>query len=64
MAAYSAKLRGESAVYVVDRVPERLTKAKDIGCIPINFSEGDPAEQIKQLHDGYVFVPLILQTAF
>lgn len=53
MAAYSAVLRGASAVYVVDRVPERLQKAQEIGCIPIDFSKGDPAEQIKKLH-GYV----------
>jgi threonine dehydrogenase-like Zn-dependent dehydrogenase len=52
MAAYSAKLRGASAVYVVDRVPERLQKAKDVGCIPINLSDGDPAEQIKKLRGG------------
>lgn len=50
MAAYSAVLRGASAVYVVDRVPERLQKAQEIGCIPIDFSKGDPAEQIKKLH--------------
>ncbi|KAI0310730.1 hypothetical protein OF83DRAFT_1178257 [Amylostereum chailletii] len=52
MAAYSARIRGASEVYVVDRVPERLQKAKDIGCIPINLSEGSPAEQIKKLRGG------------
>jgi hypothetical protein len=31
MAAYSAVLRGASTVYVVDRVKERLDKAKAIG---------------------------------
>jgi len=46
MAAYSALLRGASEVYVVDRVPERLQKAKEIGAIPIDFSKGDPVEQI------------------
>lgn len=54
MAAYSAVLRGASEVYVVDRVPERLQKAKEIGCIPINLSDGDPAEQIKKKRGGYV----------
>ncbi|KAG6839525.1 hypothetical protein C0991_001882 [Blastosporella zonata] len=49
MAAYSAVLRGASEVYVVDRVPERLLKAKEIGCIPIDFSKGDPADQIIKL---------------
>jgi len=52
MAAYSAKLRGASAVYVVDRIPERLQKAQDIGCIPVDLSKGDPAAQIKHMRGG------------
>ncbi|KAJ7192708.1 hypothetical protein GGX14DRAFT_593997 [Mycena pura] len=52
MAGYSAILRGASEVYVVDRVPERLAKAREIGCIPIDFSEGDAAAQIKQRRGG------------
>ena len=48
MAAYSALLRGASKVFVVDRVPERLEKAEEIGAIPIDFAEGDPVEQIKE----------------
>ncbi|KAF1355140.1 S-glutathione dehydrogenase [Delphinella strobiligena] len=52
MAAYSGKLRGASRVFVVDQVPSRLEAAKSIGCIPINFSEGDPVEQIIKLNDG------------
>ncbi|KAG4440731.1 hypothetical protein IFR05_003775 [Cadophora sp. M221] len=46
LAAYSAFLRGASKVYSVDRVPERLAKAKSIGAIPIDFSKGDPVAQI------------------
>jgi glutathione-independent formaldehyde dehydrogenase len=52
MAAYSALLRGASKVFVVDRVAERLQKAEQIGAIPINFTEGNPAEQIKEQTDG------------
>ncbi|KAG7446697.1 GroES-like protein [Guyanagaster necrorhizus] len=52
MAAYSALIRGAAEVYVVDRVPERLEKAKEIGCIPINFTESDPADQIIKLRGG------------
>ncbi len=52
MAAYSALLRGASEVYVVDRVPERLNKAKDIGAIPIDFSKGDPVQQIRDMRKG------------
>lgn len=54
MAAYSAVLRGAAEVYVVDRVPERLQKAKEIGAIPVDLSKGNPAEQIKKLRGGYV----------
>ena len=52
MAAYSALIRGASRVFVVDRVPERLQKAEEIGAIPINFQSADPAEQIKEQTDG------------
>ncbi len=52
MAAYSAVLRGASEVYVVDRVDERLAKAKEIGCIPINFEKGDAVDQIVKMRNG------------
>lgn len=52
MAAYSATIRGASRVFSVDRVPERLDKAKEAGAIPINFDQGDPIEQIKQQTNG------------
>lgn len=52
MAAYSAVLRGASDVYLVDRVPERLEKAREIGCIPINFDDGDAVEQILAKRNG------------
>ncbi|KAI4134306.1 MAG: hypothetical protein LQ347_001631 [Umbilicaria vellea] len=54
MAAYSATLRGASAVYVVDRVPERLQVAEQIGCVGINFSEGDAVEMIIEKNGGMV----------
>jgi len=52
MAAYSALLRGARKVFVVDRVPERLQKAEEIGAIPVNFAEGDPVEQIEEQTEG------------
>jgi glutathione-independent formaldehyde dehydrogenase len=52
MAAYSAILRGAARVFVVDRVPERLAKASEIGAIPVDFSQGDPVAQIKDQTDG------------
>jgi len=54
MAAYSAVLRGASRTFVIDRVPERLQKAKDIGCIPIDFTKGDAVDQIIKANDGMV----------
>jgi threonine dehydrogenase-like Zn-dependent dehydrogenase len=53
LCAYSAFLRGASKVYVVDHVQERLNKAKAIGAIPINFTQGNAAAQIlKRDPDG------------
>lgn len=52
MAAYSAMLRGASAVFSVDRVPERLAKAQSVGAVPIDFTAGDPAAQIRELTGG------------
>lgn len=52
MAAYSALLRGAARVFVVDRVTERLRKAEEIGAIPINFTQGNATEQIKEQTDG------------
>jgi glutathione-independent formaldehyde dehydrogenase len=49
LAAYSALIKGAAEVYVVDRVPERLDKAGELGAVPVDFSQGDPVEQIKEL---------------
>lgn len=46
MAAYSAVLRGASKVYVVDSVNERLAAAEKIGCVPVNFFNGDAVTEI------------------
>jgi len=48
MAALSSQLKGAAEIYVVDGIPARLDKARQMGVIPINFNEGDPVEQIKQ----------------
>ncbi|PVZ09635.1 glutathione-independent formaldehyde dehydrogenase [Actinomycetospora cinnamomea] len=52
MAAYSAMLKGASKVFVVDRVANRLQLAEQIGAIPIDFSAGDPVEQVVDQTDG------------
>ena len=55
MAAYSAKLKGASKIYVVDRVPSRLDLAEEYcDATPINFEENDPVEQIKDDYGGGV----------
>jgi glutathione-independent formaldehyde dehydrogenase len=46
LAAYCARMRGASDVYVVDNIPERLDKAGEMGFQPVDFSAGDPVEQI------------------
>jgi glutathione-independent formaldehyde dehydrogenase len=52
MAAYSAMLRGASRVFVVDRVPERLAKVREIGATAVDFSQGDPVQRIKDQTRG------------
>lgn len=52
MTGYSALLRGASRVFVVDRVPERLAKAECVGATAVDYTEGDPVEQIRDLTEG------------
>lgn len=52
MAGYSAMIRGASVVYVVDKVPERLALAEKIGCVPVDYSKGDAADQIWEMRGG------------
>ena len=49
MAALSAKIRGAAEIYVVDSVKERLDKVAQLGATPVDFSQGDPVEQIIEL---------------
>ncbi len=52
MAAHSAMLKGASRVFVIDRHPDRLRLAGQIGAIPINDSDGSPVEQVLELTGG------------
>jgi glutathione-independent formaldehyde dehydrogenase len=52
MAAYSAMIRGASKVMVVDRLPDRLALAEQIGAIPIDDTQQSPVEQVKELTGG------------
>jgi glutathione-independent formaldehyde dehydrogenase len=46
LAAHSAIIKGASEVYVVDKSATRLALAKRAGAIPIDFTQGDPVQQI------------------
>jgi alcohol dehydrogenase/glutathione-independent formaldehyde dehydrogenase len=55
MAAYSAKIKGASEIYSIDRVPSRLELAEDhCDATAINFEDGDPVEQVIEEHGGEV----------
>ncbi|MDG5777097.1 glutathione-independent formaldehyde dehydrogenase [Haloarculaceae archaeon H-GB1-1] len=55
MAAYSAKLKGASEIYVVDRVQSRLDLAEQhCEATAINFEDGNPVEMIQDEHGGMV----------
>ncbi|WP_066376362.1 glutathione-independent formaldehyde dehydrogenase [Herbidospora mongoliensis] len=52
MAAYSATVKSASKVMVVDRHPDRLAKAEEIGAIAIDDSQGSPVDQVMELTNG------------
>jgi glutathione-independent formaldehyde dehydrogenase len=52
MAAHSAMIRGASQVFVVDKEKDRLDLAGKIGATPVDFSHGDPVEQILDATGG------------
>ncbi|WP_116811126.1 glutathione-independent formaldehyde dehydrogenase [Steroidobacter cummioxidans] len=52
MAAYSAVLKGASRIMVVDRHPDRLRLAEQMGAIAIDDSKASPVDQVLELTDG------------
>lgn len=52
MAALSATVKGARKVMVVDRHPDRLRLAEQIGAIAIDDSKGDPVEQVMEHTKG------------
>ncbi|MFD6827064.1 zinc-binding dehydrogenase, partial [Streptomyces sp. NPDC060085] len=48
MAAYSALLKGAGRVWVADHQPDRLRIAEEIGAIPINTADQNPADVVKE----------------
>ncbi|HEY2522727.1 MAG TPA: glutathione-independent formaldehyde dehydrogenase [Streptosporangiaceae bacterium] len=53
LAAHSALIKGAAEVYVVDHVAARLDKAGELGATAIDFSLGDPVEQIQELRRAH-----------
>jgi glutathione-independent formaldehyde dehydrogenase len=49
LTAYSALLQGAREVYSVDGVDIRLDKAGELGATPVDFRQGDPVAQIREL---------------
>ena len=47
LAACSALLRGASEAYSVDLIHERLDKAAELGFVPVDVRQADPAGQIR-----------------
>jgi glutathione-independent formaldehyde dehydrogenase len=52
MAAHSALIKGASEVFLVDKEPDRLDLAGKIGATPVDFTAGDPVEQLLDATDG------------
>jgi threonine dehydrogenase-like Zn-dependent dehydrogenase len=52
MAAYSATLKDASKVMIVDRHPDRLKLAEQIGVIPIDDSKVNPIEEVLKHTNG------------
>ncbi|TQM01592.1 glutathione-independent formaldehyde dehydrogenase [Pseudonocardia kunmingensis] len=52
MAALSASVKGAAKVMVVDRHPDRLRLAEQIGAIPIDDSKGSPVDQVMEQTGG------------
>ncbi len=52
MAAYSSMIKGASKVMIVDRHPDRLRLAEQIGAIAIDDSKSSPVERVMELTGG------------
>ncbi|HEY4702872.1 MAG TPA: alcohol dehydrogenase catalytic domain-containing protein, partial [Streptosporangiaceae bacterium] len=53
LAAHSALIKGAGEVYVVDHIAARLDKAGELGATPIDFTLGDPVDQIQELRRAH-----------
>lgn len=53
LAAHSARIRGASQVFVVDKEADRLALAEQFDATPVDFSDVDPTEFITDATDGF-----------
>jgi glutathione-independent formaldehyde dehydrogenase len=53
LAAHSALIKGAAEVYVVDHIAARLDKAGELGATPVDFTAGDPVDQIHELRRAH-----------
>jgi glutathione-independent formaldehyde dehydrogenase len=53
LAAHSALIKGAAEVYVVDHIAARLDKAGEFGATPVDFTVGDPVDQITELRRAH-----------
>ncbi len=52
MTIWAAQKMGATRIYAIDRIPERLEKARSWGAIPINYAEEDPVDIVKSATAG------------
>ena len=52
MAAMSAQIKGASRVWLVDRAPDRLALAEQLGAIPVDDSKVDPVDFVLEQTGG------------
>jgi len=53
LAAHSARIRGASQVFVVDKEADRLALVEKFDATPVDFSQVDPTEFITDATDGF-----------
>lgn len=49
LSVVSARLKGAAHIFVIDHHEDRLSKAEELGAIPINFTKDDPVKFINKL---------------
>lgn len=48
----ASQLLGAKEIYCIDHQPSRLEKAKELGAVPINLTDGDPVKQVIKIRSA------------